>query len=413
MSSSQSVSTASAADSTSSALAGRRVMVVQRVERGPAARRTDRRRQLIEPGPDSPREAWPVAREPAPEPLDHEAHGHLVPAAAASAVARARTCSSGERRRRSMPCRTGPNRTPAASSASTPTPASCRMAQPQGERSVQSKVAPLEACGTRRTVVILVDHHPVVPRHHQPEHERSGAGLAQRAVGEQAVVRHQRHRAPVVECGAERHGPAAGRPKQGVHRPRGRGRARDAAPRPPRPRSPPPRPTPAAASTARARGNGRASAAGGRPRRRACPGPRDARPSPGSGSPPRRPGPASRRSRRSPAIARPSLGIEIAARADEGGECARRCGTYRALPSAGGKSRPERPRRPSASANPRAPPGRPGRWSAARPRRSAAPRLSADQSRGRPRARARARCRAPAQCAAACQGPALVSRQRR
>ena len=64
------------------------------------------------------------------------------PRAAASAVASARTCSIGDRRRRSMALRTGPKRTPDASSATTPTAASCQTTHPQGDRVLQSSAAP-------------------------------------------------------------------------------------------------------------------------------------------------------------------------------------------------------------------------------------------------------------------------------
>ena len=99
--------------------------------------------------------------------------------------------------------------------------------------------------------MVLVDDHPVVPRHHQPEGERSPAGFAQGAVGEEHVVRDQRDRAaarrgragaptgrPVVRSSVStraRRGTAQGTcavvPPDGVHHAR---RARRAAPRRPR-----------------------------------------------------------------------------------------------------------------------------------------------------------------------------------
>ena len=65
------------------------------------------------------------------------------PRAAASAVASARTCSMGERRRRWIALRTGPNLTPEASSATRPTAASCQTIHPQGERVLQPSAAPV------------------------------------------------------------------------------------------------------------------------------------------------------------------------------------------------------------------------------------------------------------------------------
>ena len=86
------------------------------------------------------------------------------------ARARAPAASGGGAR---SPARIGPNRTPAASRASTPTAASCSTAQPQGERSVQSEVAPLKRARGVEAVVIFVHHDAPVARHHQAQGERA------------------------------------------------------------------------------------------------------------------------------------------------------------------------------------------------------------------------------------------------
>ena len=151
------------------------------------------------------------------------------PRAAASAVASARTCSSGERRRRSMPCRIGPNRMPAASSASTPDgrPAAS-TAQPQGDRSVQSERRAAQAFARRRS---RGGTRPRSPGRYRGTTSPSTNGPA--AVSRRARLENRPSSAtsvtvrPSSERGADRDRPTADRPKQGVHRAGRRGGAGD------------------------------------------------------------------------------------------------------------------------------------------------------------------------------------------
>ena len=149
------------------------------------------------------------------------------PRAAASAVASARTCSSGERRRRSMPGRAGPKRT---------APKSERQRSrhrelpdqpiPTASGAPVDSTAPASDAGRRR---IRGDTRRTPPRRTgrttSPSANGPALGVAQRAIPEQLHIGHQRNSAAVVECRAECHDPAAGRAKEGVDGPRCRGGA--------------------------------------------------------------------------------------------------------------------------------------------------------------------------------------------
>ena len=329
------------------------------------------------------------------------------PRAAASAVASARTCSSGERRRRSMPERTGPNRTPAVTRASTPTTASCSTPAP-GRTDVQSNVAPPSEPGTHRSRGGTRRRSrgrtaaPPVRARTARRRSRAARGCENSASSATSVIvrpsssaaRSATIRPPVVRrsvstlraAGAVQvTGAPSSASEESTVTADARGR-----------------------STAWTPGKGRASApAGGaagivsRPR--------------GRTSQPRQriaaeaPGPASRRSRRSPAIVRPSPALRS------------RLGPTKAVSVRGGvaessaavgrrKVSTRTPRRSERLGEPARAPGAGQKGGAPPVRVGQALPAEADQTSTDREREHEPRCRAPAQCAAACQGPVLVLR---
>ena len=303
--------------------------------------------EVLEPGADLGRgRGAPAPREPAPEALDHEPHRHVV-----SAGRRER---GGERahvlQRRAAPaldprCAPGRSARPAASSASTPTAGELqhRPAPGRAQRPVEGGAR--QRAGGIVAVVVLVHERrgryrgTTSPSANGPAPVSRSARLANSRPSATSVTR-----AAVVERGAERDEPPAGRAEQRVHRVRGRRRAGDGARHPPRPTSRPPR-------ARRARHQHRVARAGiAAPRRpsrairervaRRAAAPR----SRGSGWPP------PRRSRRAAGRARarraprPSRGVESAGWGRRTRRaCAVAIAPNRATRPAAGRSRPARP----------------------------------------------------------------------